>query len=389
MSANSISFVNKIRKHTHNSLENSTLHAIPNILKSKEIIKKIVWTIFFIISFGFCLYFISKNLLDLFENEVVTNVDLIHEEHPIFPKITICQNSIHDLLIYSSFVRQPVQLQDLGSDCLVFNSGRFNESGDLVDTFSSSVPGYDLGFFFQFLNPNVSNKLKVYINNQSVHFNPPEAVTFNSKLTTQISLSREFTRRLGKPYSNCRRDLIIPMISKNGSFNSGRISYHQTNCFKLYELKEMALKCNQLQEFSDFSHYFYLNVTHFNALFADLKDNCLGSNEIQQSISEMIDKEGVFEKYGNDCPPECDSMVYKKSYNYDLRNQGNQIGALRIYFKELEYTFISESPKINSSEMFGVIGGILAFFLGISLLSFVELLDFLFDLMNIYINNIT
>ena len=49
--------------------------------------------------------------------------------------------------------------------------------------------------------------------------------------------------------------------------------------------------------------------------------------------------------------------------------------AVRIYFDDLSYTLVSESPKTELVDMIANVGGLLGLFMGMSLLSFVEVIE--------------
>ena len=55
--------------------------------------------------------------------------------------------------------------------------------------------------------------------------------------------------------------------------------------------------------------------------------------------------------------------------------------ALRIYYNELKYTLISQEPKTEMFNFISNIGGILGLFLSISFLSFIEIFEFIFEIM--------
>ena len=54
---------------------------------------------------------------------------------------------------------------------------------------------------------------------------------------------------------------------------------------------------------------------------------------------------------------------------------------MRIFYDELSYTLISESPKVQLVDMFANIGGLLGLFTGMSVLSFVELAELAVELL--------
>ncbi len=47
----------------------------------------------------------------------------------------------------------------------------------------------------------------------------------------------------------------------------------------------------------------------------------------------------------------------------------------KVYFKELKYTLMSQQPQMELSNLISNTGGILGLFLGISFLSFIELVE--------------
>lgn len=54
--------------------------------------------------------------------------------------------------------------------------------------------------------------------------------------------------------------------------------------------------------------------------------------------------------------------------------------ALNVYFDDLKYTLISESPKTSIFDLIANIGSALGLFIGISLLSFFEILEYILEL---------
>lgn len=51
-----------------------------------------------------------------------------------------------------------------------------------------------------------------------------------------------------------------------------------------------------------------------------------------------------------------------------------------IYYDELKYTYISETAAIDSASLVSNIGGTLGLFLGMSILSFVEVIELVIEL---------
>ncbi len=89
------------------------------------------------------------------------------------------------------------------------------------------------------------------------------------------------------------------------------------------------------------------------------------------------------------CPRECDSIRYQ----YEAQDLAGvaAVGdlviplnsssfALCIYFQDLKYTLISQKPKTTWSDLISKIGGTLGLFVGIRLLSLIEIVQFFIEI---------
>lgn len=74
--------------------ESTTFHGIPNILRAKEIIWKIIWLACFLTSLGFCSYLIRKTLVQYLNHEVTTIIRTIPQTQVQFPQVSICNENM-------------------------------------------------------------------------------------------------------------------------------------------------------------------------------------------------------------------------------------------------------------------------------------------------------
>ena len=81
---------NSIRKIISAGLKSSTAHGIPNIVKNKHTIIKLIWIICLLISTSIGGYLTFKMVLSYLNYEVVSNIQLVSEERSEFPTISIC-----------------------------------------------------------------------------------------------------------------------------------------------------------------------------------------------------------------------------------------------------------------------------------------------------------
>jgi hypothetical protein len=218
-------------------------------------------------------------------------------------------------------------------------------------------------------------------------------VTLSPNTETNIVISREEKHKLSAPYSQC--DILQ---SSNSSLydlvKSKGYDYTQSDCLVQCYLKTMIEKCGcyDAMKISYFDHA--KPCSHF------LKLECVDSSLIGLSVwnSEYID-EFCYPL----CPLECASTEYKTSISINqfptttyadfLAKRGlvsdivysaekfsqpleKLILKVNIYFDSLTYTSITEVASIDQITFISNIGGLLGLFLGATVLSFLELVEF-------------
>ena len=94
------------------TLLNSTAHAIPNIMRSKEKGIKIMWFIFLIISTGLCSFLVIKGILDYLEHEVNSKTRTLYDENR-FPTIAICNKNTFTTEYSYKFLKELIKDQNL------------------------------------------------------------------------------------------------------------------------------------------------------------------------------------------------------------------------------------------------------------------------------------
>ena len=80
----------EIKKTLIESAVASSCHGLPNIFKNERILSKVMWTLFFLASWSYCLYSIIKSINAYLNWDVITNIDIIQEIPAEFPAVTIC-----------------------------------------------------------------------------------------------------------------------------------------------------------------------------------------------------------------------------------------------------------------------------------------------------------
>lgn len=70
----------RIKKCIKDKMINSTIHALPNIYKTENYYFKIMWLLFFIITFSFNIQFTIKCINDYLLYETITEIDVLTDQ---------------------------------------------------------------------------------------------------------------------------------------------------------------------------------------------------------------------------------------------------------------------------------------------------------------------
>ncbi len=400
-------------------LKNSSVHGIPKLFKSNNKLLAKMWLVLIIISTCICSRYVITNILDFLKYNTVTSINFIHERQSPFPAITICSYpftdaNVNETIEIVKFDRISVKtnfsslFKDIDDPyygkCFRYNTGK-NNFGEKIEIKNSTRGGKSNGLKLRISLEIPAgydySELLLSIHNQS---SPPFEL-FNSGFWMRpgswnyFEVERVLNERLSYPYSDCLNDPEEFSLNKtliNYFINTSRI-YSQIDCYyicsQFYALQESKCGCiSNLTNFDKDCHYGETNST--------LKD-CI-SNYLSD-FRKYLQYDKCFEY----CPLECKSMSYsissyseyypatgiignktkeenhfEKYKTYEELNQNLII--IYVYYKELKYTLINQQPKTETFDFISKIGGIFGLFLGISFMSFIEILEILFEIINIF-----
>ena len=457
-----------IKERIISIISDSTMHGIPRLIKSKSLISKIIWTLFFVTCTAGCIYLILSSICTYLEYNDVTSIEIITEIPAKFPVVSICNlnkvlktnrlvseildmysnitpNDFKDFYIMNSLtnlndtIKRSLSyslnetiiqcsfnliqcnitrdftwfISPFYGNCYSYNTGLDN-LGNKLDIKEISKPGKINGFQLELFigNPNeildymISSGYHIMINNQTYKISTFEGYSVSTGIETDIAINRLYTSLKPKPFSDCIE------LDKIDSFDSdlyrhifkSNKTYRQNDCFELCLQKNIIKTCK-------------CYISSFDKLNGNIP--CLNNEQLdcQNKVYEKLFVEGkVIIECNQYCPLECYSISYeltssfssyptrnyaKKSLlnntiitskfqnetlTYDLLKES--VLSLNIYYDKLTYTGITKDAKTELIDLISNIGGLLGLFLGISFLSFVEIIEIIIETLIIMLSSL-
>jgi hypothetical protein len=191
---------------------------------------------------------------------------------------------------------------------------------------------------------------------------------------------------LGKPYSQCEDNLSQSYSSLYRAFNGQGKYYRRKDCLDFMIQRYAADNCDCI--------FNNLITGDDGKKYCELNDflSCLNKTENRFNGDQFLDN----------CPLECNQTDYEVSvltssatslgylkeyaeYNYEGQysqnfNPATSAYVVNVYFSELGYTQIVGVPNYTPISLISNIGGTLGLFLGMSLLSFIEIVDLIIQM---------
>ena len=245
-------------------------------------------------------------------------------------------------------------------NCYQFNSG-FDSNGTSIPLMGVNRPGETGGLYLLFFlksldNPGsyeASKGLKIFVHNKSNPYLPNDGIEIKPSAKTNIGIKKTTTFKEPSPYSTCQGD---------------DKAYSQDVCINQCKQKLTIQKCNcyDLKRPNDSSYPACLSqaqVKCLESLFYEI-DRCYLECP-NECCSTRFDFMFSNSKYPNG------NLFKFEQYNPFFLNKNATLDdfiekslALHIYYPELKYTVISESPKESAISLLANIGGTLGLFLG-------------------------
>jgi len=296
----------------------------------------------------------------------------------------------------------------LNGNCWHFNVGK-NVSGIEIPIKKTKEPRYIHGLKIE-MYVGVSDSLKKHISFTGAIINignksfssmndDDQEMLISTGTESFVSMQRTFYHQLEVPYSDCKKNSNSIFYNVLATLNK---PYTQKDCVILCRQKRIEDRCNcsDIRYFPVTKQY-RCNTTEEikccdlerNAFFErnDLPNECieLCPNECDKFIlstttsdKRYLIRENAEKYYSNE-------KIKSKYPNRNLTHEDLKGGFIRIhiYYDSLDYTSITESVKFSGSDLISNIGGTLGLFIGISVLSFVEIIEIIIEIFLILAKN--
>ncbi|CAF1010992.1 unnamed protein product [Brachionus calyciflorus] len=435
----------RIKNVTLDIILSSTSHGLPNIFRSSNLYIKLMWIFFTLISSGLLAYMVTQSIMNYFKYEVTTKTRVKTEFKSTFPTITVCNlnfftneysadyiksidyfkfernplsknfeyfaralktknssfygDSLEKLIVYCEYEGRKCNMSQVKyydhpeyGNCYMINSG-YDKNGNKIPLWPAVAPKRQLGLNL-LLNISVHDELKflspnygaiVMIHNNTINPFVQEGITLSPKTESNIALTKSVFSSQPKPYSDCDGNTDDPnaynyelfkLIHKNGG------GYSQFLCLGLCVQRSVVNKCNC--SLATFPSFFGAK-----ACLSNVEEICMDNN-----IKIITGNTYISDVCYKECPLECEGMNFQKTVSinqfsndnwieylqaYDKNDSiyfnksinSDDLAAVRIYYETISYTQIEEEPTT----------------LGVSVLSFVEIIECFMQIFLILINN--
>ncbi|KAL9964423.1 hypothetical protein ACROYT_G028064 [Oculina patagonica] len=410
----------------------STLHGLHYVFTSRTLVRRILWALLLVSSMAWFSFQSSKLLRKYFSYPVTTKVSLEYEDTPDFPAVTICN--------FNRFKRSVIM--EKGYDQLLsqFEKKSFglqaeNDAIDLANYTDFNFTEFHLIAGHQ-INDTLlgcvwSGQMCDYRNFTPVLTDMGLCHTFNSGKNGErilkvkqagstfgltLSLNVQQKEYYGVMATSAGLKILIhhqdtpPMVSQLGfAVGPGTSTFaaiRKQRVLNLPDPYESNCLNETIRDMPDYPEYTIPSCT-FICQSKYVIEKC-GCRE-----DGMPDNFNRMKDYQCDCPVPCDEISFKPVLSYaaypshslvsrvskiffpdgialtpDIIKQTQEYMSqnmleLRVYFQELNYQVIQETPAYDSESLLGEIGGQVGLCVGASLLTVVEFFDVIFSIIKI------
>ena len=371
----------------------STCHGLPSVFRTKRIFFKIMWLSLFIISTLLGINTVIGTIKTYLNYEIVTKIDVITEIPTEFPAITIINLRdrksnipLNEIMIYCNINLEECNENDF--EMIVDNYGFVSHRFTKKNSYTAGMQ-YGLQLLINLENVTCEkcylDGLRLIVHNHSADPGYYSGGTKSGFILApgfnhEIAIKRTISSKLGLPHNNCIKN-ITSLDSYDSDLyryilESTKYQYTQKDCFDYCigtELNKYFNKTNKID------HWLNIYKNYSFDQFWDFYSNFVSGKN--KKICTPL------------CPLECDSIKYDTSISftkfsdneylalYDINGTTDNLISIDIYYENLEYTSINQLPKMDIIDLISNIGSNLSLFIGISFLSFAEIIEIIGEIL--------
>uniref|UniRef100_H0W1Z6 Epithelial sodium channel subunit alpha n=1 Tax=Cavia porcellus TaxID=10141 RepID=H0W1Z6_CAVPO len=203
---------------------------------------------------------------------------------------------------------------------------------------------------------------------------------------TSISMRKEALDRLGGSYGDCTQDgSDVPVQNLYPSKYTQQVCIH--SCFQENMIKQCG--CAYIfypkpkgVEFCDYTNHSAWGYCYYKLQGAFSSDSLGCFNKCRKPCNVTIYKLSAgYSRWPSAASQDWIFQMLSLQNNYTISNKRNGVAKLNIYFKELNYRTNSESPSVTMVTLLSNLGSQWSLWFGSSVLSVVEMAEFMFDLL--------
>lgn len=275
-------------------------------------------------------------------------------------------------------------------------------TGSPIDAKTTYKTGKKYGFsaLLYIYTPDDINSLAfdagahIFITNETESLYSVNGIEIAAGSSTSISIQRTFADQLPSPFNDCYESLDSYSSYYYDKTVALGYTYKQKDCINLIEQKYFIDNCN-----CSSAAYPTLDGANYCKKLSDV--SCIDGKfgEIYSSGTE----------YDSKCPRECSTQSFQftvassyfpaDAYGAILMNQSSlktlitgkglsmstsalqkSLVMVNVFYEDMKYSYYSESEALPWLDLMSNVGGIMGLYIGISFLSFVEIVEVLMQL---------
>lgn len=395
--------IRRVKDKAKGFISTISVHGIPRIVKTENVLVKLVWTVMIMFSVSFGLYAISRSANDYYRYDVITNVERITPKAVTFPAITICiqrffvknfykngsliaeeytdELDLRNWLTYKSSAptsKTPADLEVFNIPNANWMCIRSNAATDQSLQIAKQVADV-IQFDFtaqKRLSKDSEQKtmsdFRVYVgdNYLNSYFTIPSMLLGQRYSYDLLIEKTDMENKLGEPYNRCR--------GPDGKAEA----YRQYNCIEACISEEVRSKYN-----CSLSSYYEIEGL----------ENCAGRlreydyfNAATAFLAIEDKTKDLTAEFMADCERQCPEQCQSIEFSLKLANKANIFildkTRFKFSFAHFSTLKITQIPKMNPYSFIASIGGSLGLFIGARFLSCVEILEFVIEVLYVVLN---